>query len=132
MIVSAILLTGCNAIGNSASTQTNTAITTAPDSVTWCITEPQTQEKCYAPVQFVSGETAYDTFNALQQREETVSFKATNYGDSGYFVDTVNGIAGDAKAFWKLAYNGEEAQVGISAIQVKNNDKLSFTYEAVK
>lgn len=110
---------------------TSTTNDNSAGTVTWCITVPTQDEKCYNPVEFAKDASAYDTLVSLDKREDTVSFEATDYGDAGMFVTKVNGIAGSNDAFWKLSYNNQEASQGISAIKVNNGDKLSFNYEQI-
>lgn len=100
-------------------------------TVTWCITEPTQDERCFDPVSFTAEASAYDTLVTLDEREDTVSFESTDYGNAGMFVTSVNNIASSNDAFWKLSYNGEESMTGISAIKVNNGDRLSFNYEQI-
>ncbi|MCA9379387.1 DUF4430 domain-containing protein [Candidatus Dojkabacteria bacterium] len=122
IVATTLALVGCTTL----TTNDNSAGT-----VTWCITEPTQFEVCYDGVSFAEGASAYDTLVTLDEREDRVSFEATDYGDAGMFVTSVNGIAGSNDAFWKLSYNDSEAMTGISAIKVNNGDKLSFNYEQV-
>jgi hypothetical protein len=100
-------------------------------SVTWCVVPEASKEECFAPVAFKDGDKAYDTLVALDERESDFSFAATEYGDAGYFITEINGVASDDSHFWKLSVNNEEAQVGISSILAKANDKYTFAWAEI-
>ncbi len=125
-----LALTACTAAP--AATTNSTSSSAAPASVTWCITEPQKEKVCYLPVDLSKDESAYQTFVELDRREDSINFNATDYGDSGYFVTSINNVAGDSTHFWKLFTNDVEAQVGISSIKPQDKDTLEFKYEAVQ
>lgn len=127
-------LTGCTT--PPASVNTSASSTSANPyndvSVVWCIQPENADQKCYSPITVENGRSAYESFMALDEREDDVTFEATDYGAAGYFINSINGVSGSADAFWKLYYNGTEAQTGASSIILNNNDKLEFKYEKVQ
>lgn len=130
-VIAVMALTACTT-GQGTSVNSSTS-SQSSSTVTWCITEPQKSKVCYDPVPLYDGQTAYDTFVALDQRENSVTFKSTDYGgDLGNFVTSINGVDSDSANFWKLFTNGTEAQTGISAIKPQDKDILEFRYEAVQ
>jgi predicted small secreted protein len=128
VVLTSLLLTGCsmNNAGNVAGD-----VSTPLDTVTWCVKAPDTEEYCYAPIEFSEGDSAYISLQALDIREESFSFDGTDYGDAGYFVTTVNEIPGDQSHFWKLFQNREESQVGISQIVLNPDDVMLFEYTEI-
>lgn len=133
-VVGLLALTGCTtppaSVNGSASSTTANPYNDV--SVVWCIQPDNEGEKCYPPITVENGRSAYESFMALDEREDDVTFEATDYGAAGYFISSINGISGSAEAFWKLYYNGTEAQTGASSIILQNNDKLQFKYEKVQ
>ncbi|MCL2342192.1 MAG: DUF4430 domain-containing protein [Firmicutes bacterium] len=47
----------------------------------------------------------------------------------GAFITSINDIKQDSNHFWNYYINGEYANVGVSAYEVQNNDKIEFRLE---
>ncbi|MFH1405280.1 MAG: DUF4430 domain-containing protein [Patescibacteria group bacterium] len=77
-----------------------------------------------------AGASAYDLMVVAQEKGEFV-FTGKEYEGMGYFVETVNGVAGDVEAnmFWIYYINNEKAQVGVSAYELKEGDVIKWSYE---
>lgn len=117
-------------------TQNNQSQQTTPEAdtntVTWCVVNPVPGD-CFDPIEFTEGQSAYDTLVALDEREDSFSFESVDYGPGvGQFVNKVNDIESSNEYFWKLVYNDEDAQVGVSSIVAKDGDTYSLVYEAIQ
>lgn len=72
-----------------------------------------------------SGKTAFE----LLQSQAQVEF--TEY-PFGVFIESINGLAGDASNFWALYVNDEYSQTGADQTVLESGDVVEFRYEAVK
>ncbi len=69
--------------------------------------------------------------NALELLQAITTVESKQY-DFGVFVESINGVKPDEKHFWKLFYNGEEAQVGARDLQTKTGDVIEWKLEAIQ
>jgi len=60
---------------------------------------------------------------ALLQKHATVQSKHYSFG---YFVTSIDGVAGTGPKYWTLYVNGKEASVGASAYITKNSDRVTW------
>jgi hypothetical protein len=47
----------------------------------------------------------------------------------GYFVSSINGVAGNGPKYWTLFVNGKESSVGASSYITKSSDKITWKLE---
>ena len=69
--------------------------------------------------------------NALELLEKTTKIETKKY-DFGTMVLGINGVKPDDKHFWKLYYNGQEAQVGADQLITHDGDAVEWILEAIK
>lgn len=69
--------------------------------------------------------------NALELLQKTTSAEIKQF-DFGAFVESINGIKPDEKHFWKLYYNGAEAQVGADQLETKSGDVIEWFLEGIE
>jgi hypothetical protein len=77
--------------------------------------------------------TVYDALQKLtMEKKITISMK--EFSGLGYFVEEINGTKNDNQAgqYWIYYINGQSAKVGISSYILKNNDLITWKYEAEK
>lgn len=72
-----------------------------------------------------------DGKNAFELLQDITDVGYKQY-DFGVFVESINGVKPDEKHFWKLYYNGQEAQVGASELQTKNGDVIEWKIEEIR
>lgn len=60
---------------------------------------------------------------ALLLRHATVKSKKYSFG---YFVTSINGVAGNGPKYWTFYVNNKEASVGASSYTTKNSDRISW------
>lgn len=48
----------------------------------------------------------------------------------GYFVTSINGVAGNGPKYWTFYVNGKEASVGASSYITKNTDKITWMLQS--
>jgi len=77
--------------------------------------------------------TAYDLMKNLQTTQG-LKFSAKEYAGMGALVEEINGVKNDVKTnkFWIFYINGESSPVGVSSYVLKNNDVISWKFEAYK
>ncbi|MFH1255199.1 MAG: DUF4430 domain-containing protein [bacterium] len=77
------------------------------------------------------GGTVYDLMKN-SQADGKLSFSAKEYAGMGALVEEINGIKNNAETgkFWIFYVNGQPSAVGISSYVLKNNDAISWKYEA--
>lgn len=75
--------------------------------------------------------TAYDLMKILQS-DLDLKFSAKEYAGMGALIEEIDGVKNDVKAnkFWIFYVNGQPSQVGVSGYVLKNNDVISWKYEA--
>lgn len=69
----------------------------------------------------------------IVKAEQGISFQTKDFGgDLGLFIETMSGIKnGDKREhYWIYYINGAKAQIGISNYILKNNDIITWKYEA--
>lgn len=107
-------------------------------AVIWTASRPETEagEK-HITVEVVHGDSstaefAYDTneeyLGALLVREGLISGTEGAYG---LYVETVDGETADYAAdnsWWKLSCNGEDSQVGVDEVALRDGDQFTWTY----
>ena len=77
--------------------------------------------------------TVYDALQQLtNDKKNTIVMK--EFKGMGYFVDEINGIKNDNQnnKYWIYYINGQSAKMGISSYVLKNNDLITWKYEASK
>jgi hypothetical protein len=82
-------------------------------------------ESSYVVYYGENGKNAFDLLEAFTK----VEYKQYSFG---VFVESINGVKPDDKHFWKLYYNGQEAQVGASQLQTKDGDAIEWKIEEIK
>ncbi|MFH2022583.1 MAG: DUF4430 domain-containing protein [Patescibacteria group bacterium] len=73
----------------------------------------------------VEGQTAFD----LLKTKASVAYKEYEFG---VFIESINGLAGDAGHYWALYVNGEYAQAGADQTVLNQGDRIEFRYEEIK
>ncbi|MCX6779557.1 MAG: DUF4430 domain-containing protein [Candidatus Magasanikbacteria bacterium] len=83
------------------------------------------------PLQLPEKSTAYDAMAQLV-RDKKISVVFKEFSTLGYFVDEVDGVRTDKNSgkYWIYYLNGKPAQMGISNYILKNNDSITWKYEA--
>jgi hypothetical protein len=74
------------------------------------------------------GSSALDLLRAVSEENKfEIKNKESSYG---VFIESIMGIANDAKAnkFWMYDINGKSAEIGASAYIVKDGDMLEWKY----
>jgi hypothetical protein len=80
----------------------------------------------------VSGNSSvYDLMEKLQ-KETDFRFSGKNYPEFGFFVEEINGVKNNPRNFqyWIYYINGQEANMGISAMKLKQGDIIVWKYES--
>ena len=57
-----------------------------------------------ANVKIETGETALDVMIAAADKDSNFNFKSTYFGNSGYFIDSIAGIASSDPCYWFFYY----------------------------
>jgi hypothetical protein len=82
-------------------------------------------------MQSFAGDNAFDSVKRLDELSDKFSFEYSE-SDFGAFVTSVNGVSPDPNTeFWKITVNGEDAQVGVSDLVLKNGDTIGFEIEEI-
>jgi len=71
------------------------------------------------------GQTAFD----LLRTKASVAYKEYEFG---VFIESINGLAGDAGHYWALYINGEYAQAGADQTVLNQGDRIEFRYEEIQ
>jgi len=71
------------------------------------------------------GQTAFD----LLRTKASVAYKEYEFG---VFIESINGLAGDASHFWAFYVNGEYAQAGADQTIINQGDRIEFRYEEIQ
>ena len=129
-IVIIVILGGYYAVNNS-SQQTDTATETTSTEqvqnqveVTIDYAGEEEKETEVKAVKFDEGDTAWD---ALQAAVEVDNIEYQDYGgDLGIFVQSINDVKPAGNKFWLFKVNGKGADVGVSAYEVQDGDRLEF------
>ena len=59
----------------------------------------------------------------LLQKHATVQAKKYSFG---YFVTSIDGVAGNGPKYWTFYVNGKEASVGANSYVTKNSDRIMW------
>lgn len=69
----------------------------------------------------------------MKQMRDTgqLTFSAKNYGELGYMIDGINGVANSTaiKKYWIYYINGNKAKIGVSAYSIQEGDVIEWKYE---
>lgn len=76
--------------------------------------------------QGVEGQTALELLKASHEVE------VQSFGDLGEFVNSIDGVAGDADHYWSFYLNGEPATVGAGTYATKPGDVIEWKFEEIK
>lgn len=108
------------------------AITTAQEIKNPIITTVQILDKKYI-LQIEENSTVYDTMQQLVD-EKQITATLKEFKGMGYFLEAINGINNDNQnnKYWIYYINGQSAKMGISSYILKNNDLITWKYEASK
>ena len=73
-----------------------------------------------------TGSTALDVMIAAADKDSSYNFKSTYYGNSGYFIDAVNGTENKDPCYWFFYYiipglSPQRSQFGVSNVVVPGN-----------
>ena len=81
-----------------------------------------------API--AANSTAYDLMADLRKLGQ-ISFTERQFGGLGYFVESIEGLKNDNAGgrYWIYYINGAKATVGISQLQLKPGDRITWKYE---
>jgi len=63
--------------------------------------------------------------NAYVLLEKHAAVQAKRYS-FGYFVTSIDGVAGNGPKYWTFFVNGKEASVGASSFVTKNSDRITW------
>ena len=74
--------------------------------------------------------SVYDLMEKLQ-KESDFRFSGKNYPELGFFVEEINGKKNNPQnsQYWIYYINGQEANLGVSAMKVKQGDIITWKYE---
>lgn len=66
------------------------------------------------------------------QKEGLITFSGRQFSGVGFFVEEIDGRRQDGRKglYWIYAVNGVKANVGVSSYVLKEDDRVTFTYEA--
>ncbi len=75
--------------------------------------------------------SVYDMLVAAQKKG-LISFSGRQFSGVGFFVEEIDGLRQDGRKgmYWIYAVNGTKAHVGVSSYELKEGDRVTFTYEA--
>ena len=93
----------------------------------------QVDDESYS-IPFRDNLTVHDLMLEIQNKED-FTFDGKDYGpDMGYFVESINGIAGDTEKniYWVFYLNDKKAETGISATTLNPNDIITWKYEPLQ
>lgn len=76
------------------------------------------------------GKQGQNVFELLKDAvgEDQVKFKQYDFG---VFIEEINGLKPDAEHFWKLYYNGHDAQVAADKLQTNTGDIIEWLVEKI-
>jgi len=76
------------------------------------------------------GSSVYDAMRIARDNGR-LDFNGREFAGLGFFVEEVNGIAGDVEngMYWVYSVNGIEAQVGVSDYVLHDGDTVTWEYE---
>jgi uncharacterized protein DUF4430 len=69
-----------------------------------------------------------NSVNAYVLLEKHATVQAKHYS-FGYFVTSIDGVAGNGPKYWTFYVNGKEASVGASSYITKSSDRISWKLE---
>ena len=81
-----------------------------------------------------TGSTVFDVMIAAADRNRDYNFKTTYFGDSGFFIDAINGTASQAPCYWFFDYvipglEVQRSQFGVSNVVVPGDGfSIIFKY----
>lgn len=81
-----------------------------------------------SPISF-KGEAGITALETLKSRYEVTT---KSYEGLGEFVESINGLTGDATHFWAFYVDGTQASVGAGAYTATGNETIEFKFEAIK
>ena len=82
----------------------------------------------YENVPFDASETLFSATLKLAN-ERGIEFDYEDYGDMGMLVVNIGGKSGgDGNAYWQYWVNGEYAQVGASAYEIQDGDRIKWMF----
>ncbi len=76
------------------------------------------------------GSTVYEAMLWMQENRG-LQIEGTQYGNLGFFVESIGGIENDKRGgkYWIYYINGAKAQMGISQYVIQPNDIITWKYE---
>jgi hypothetical protein len=69
--------------------------------------------------------------DALTLLQSTHKVETKDYGSTGKFVLSIDGVTPDSKHFWEFFVNGKSSNVGASSYMLKPDDKLEWKLSAI-
>lgn len=91
-----------------------------------------------AYVQLETGGTALDVMIAAADRDRSFNFKSSYFGNSGYFIDSIAGIASSNPCYWFFYYKipglpETKSSLGVSNVVIPGNGwRIIMRYEEFK
>lgn len=78
-------------------------------------------------VRVETGSTVFDAMVAAADRNRDYNFQTTYFGDSGFFIDAINGTASQNPCFWFFYYvipglSEQKSQFGVSNVVVPGDN----------
>ena len=80
----------------------------------------------HADVQIVPGGTALDVMIAAADKDSSFNFKSTYYGNSGYFIDSIDKTSNEKPCYWSFYYEipglpETKSPLGVSSVVIPGN-----------
>ena len=102
-------------------------------------TPPANDRKVVVSFKVINGEnTVLDTSkyfgietNAFDAMQEVATVGYQDYGSLGVMIESINGVKPKEGDFWKLFIDGEQSNLGISAITIQKDTQIEWRTEAI-
>ncbi|NLD26278.1 MAG: DUF4430 domain-containing protein [Acholeplasmataceae bacterium] len=80
-------------------------------------------------VELFNGEISFEKGNNLVdllKNHDQIAMKG-NLQQYGFYIDEMCGLRASSNSWWNIKINGADAEVGISSIELKDQDVIAFT-----
>lgn len=142
--VSTLILSGCSLLPNQSADvssdtvdsagRTETQVTlsqTATSSATGGEMVEQTQSQTVITPELIVLSAAIDGQSALDLLSDNTKVGTQSFGEAGEFVETINGLKGDAAHYWAFYVNDKYAEKGADSTILNKGDVIKFEYTTI-
>jgi hypothetical protein len=96
---------------------------TTDGKITVVVNNAESEEVFREEIGFKVGDNLVD----LLKNHEEIAMKGNNHPSFGFYIVEMCGISATGNAWWNIKINGADAEVGVSSIELNDQDVITFT-----